>query len=88
MKKMEWKELSDEAGCILERCWNMNNDNPTSFSVVIGKPFKVLKRELIPTEETYKEILKYRKTNPEFDVKRDGNTLIVKGNCEFGSWSD
>lgn len=80
---MEWKDISKSAGNVLERCWSIHHDRPLSFSAKIGGH---VHGQLI-TEDTYKEILKYHKDNPEFDVSREGDIIKVKGNCDYGSWN-
>jgi hypothetical protein len=83
---MEWKELTNESKNVLERCWSVHHDRPLTFSVELNNPFSAGHSSTIPTEETYIEILKYQKLNPQFDVTRIDNKLTVRGNCNYGSW--
>lgn len=85
---MEWKDLSIESKCVLERCWGFYDDMPRSFSVTLDESFRVVNEMLTATEETYKEILKYQKYDKHFDVERFGNVVTVRGNCDYGSWLD
>jgi hypothetical protein len=83
---MQWKDLSNETKNVLERCWHIQHDRPLRFQCEIGKEFSSGNEKSTPTENTYKEILKYQKSFPHFDVKRDGDLITVNGNCEYGSW--
>ncbi|ASA22639.1 hypothetical protein [Paenibacillus donghaensis] len=83
---MEWKDLSIEAKSVVERCWSIHHNRPLTFDFVIGTEFKAGGVSIIPTEDTYNEVLKYQKENPQFDVHRIDERVVVKGNCEYGSW--
>lgn len=81
---MEWEDLSDVSGNILERCWGLRTDNPRSFSVKFGQ---LLYKEPVKVEH-YHEILEYQKTNPHFNVQLLEDGIFVEGNCQFGSWDE
>jgi hypothetical protein len=80
---MEWKDLSMAARCVLERCWGIHTDAPSSFSVELGK---VVYKDHKVTEDTFLEIMKYQKHFPYFNAKLENYTISVEGIDQYGSW--
>lgn len=80
---MKWRELSNAAGGVLERCWSLHRDNPTIVRVNIGD---TLYGGFVFTEEAYREILRYKikqeiesEWDADFEVKRIGDTVVCRG---------
>ena len=77
-----WKELSLAAKNVIERCWGLNNDEPTTFSVQLFD--KVCGRTI--TLDTLKDIILYQRTHSDvFSVSFINNEIIVKGLTKFNS---
>lgn len=81
---MEWKDLSNAAKCVLERCWGLYDDKPTSYMVEIGQSIQPWDIEYDITEGLYKEIVNYHEYDKRFSYKREGNKIVVWGICELG----
>jgi hypothetical protein len=89
---MEWRDLCIEVKSTLELCWGLYDDNPRSITREIGKEFTVyLGVSHIPhsvthlfTEDSYQQILEYQKSDPCFDVKREGNLVTCTGKGGLG----
>jgi len=79
---MEWKDLSDTAGCVLERCWGLHDDNPRTRRISIGEKFKVWDKEYTFTEKNYEEIVRYGKSSGSITVNRYGDMIVVTGKDE------
>lgn len=84
---MEWKDLSNAAKCVIERCWGLYNDKAASYTVKIGESIQPWDIEYDITEDVYNEIVDYHKSNGDkFSYKRERNKVTVWGLCDYGEW--
>ncbi len=88
---MEWKDLRPEVKSTLELCWGLYDDNPRSITRTIGEEFEVRVPIGYPalryafTEESYQQTLEFQKSDPCFDIKREGNLVTYTGRGKLAS---